>query len=157
MSYLRNFTHQLFAAALLVAGLMAANPAWADDAKHRIDTLNDKWVAAFAAKDIAAIENMMAPDALLLSPGAPAVQGAKAIAETWKGWSELANVAVTFGAERIEASASGDMAYDYGTYIFAFDGDKGRVIEKGKYIVVWKKIDGAWKVAADIYNDNGTE
>ncbi len=49
------------------------------------------------------------------------------------------------------------MAYDYGTYTFAFDGDKGRVIEKGKYIVVWKKIDGAWKVAADIYNDNGTE
>lgn len=57
----------------------------------------------FAAKDIAAIENLMAPDALLLSPGAPAVQGAKAIAETWKGWSELANVEVTFGAERIEA------------------------------------------------------
>jgi uncharacterized protein (TIGR02246 family) len=157
MSYLRNFTYQLFAAALLVAGLMAASPAWADDAKHRIDALNAKWVAAFAAKDIAAIETMMAPDALLLSPGAPAVKGAKAIAETWKGWSELANVEVTFGAERVEASASGDMAYDYGTYTFAFDGDKGRVIEKGKYIVVWKKIDGAWKVAADIYNDNGTE
>jgi len=27
---------------LLVAGLMAANPAWADDAKHRIDALNAK-------------------------------------------------------------------------------------------------------------------
>ncbi len=46
------------------------------------------------------------------------------------------------------------MAYDYGWYTFAFDTDNGRFEDKGKYIVVWKKVGGAWKVAADIFNTN---
>ena len=46
------------------------------------------------------------------------------------------------------------MAYDYGWYTFAFDTDNGRVTDKGKYIVVWKKVGGAWKVASDIFNTN---
>ncbi len=155
MSYIGNLGRGLLVAAVLAIGSSATAPALADHVGHEIDALNVKWVAAFKAKDIATIESLLAPNALLLSPGAPAVQGAKAVAETWRGWSELKGVELTFGALRVEAS--GDMAWDYGTYSFAFDGDKGRVTDKGKYIVVWKKIDGAWKVAADIYNNNGSE
>ncbi len=46
------------------------------------------------------------------------------------------------------------MAYDYGWYTFAFDTDNGRVTDKGKYVVVWKKIGGTWKIKADIFNTN---
>jgi hypothetical protein len=28
------------------------------------------------------------------------------------------------------------------------------VKDEGKYVVAWKKVDGAWKVAADIFNSN---
>ena len=66
----------------------------------------------------------------------------------------MTNVEITFGAQRVEAAASGDLAYDYGAYTFAFDSDTGRFAEEGKYIVVWNKIDGAWKAAADIFNNN---
>jgi len=46
------------------------------------------------------------------------------------------------------------MAYDYGWHTFAIDTDNGRVTGKGKYLVVWKKVDGMWKVSADIFNTN---
>ena len=143
--------------ALLLVGLLTIGPALADHPKHEIDALNTQWVTAFEARDFATIEVLMAPDALLLAPGAPPVQGAKAVVETWKAWGALPNVAVSFGATRVEVAASGDLAYDYGAYTFAFDSDQGPVNEIGKYIVVWKKIDGAWKVAADIFNNNGSQ
>lgn len=157
MSQLYNNHRLVSAMALLLVGFLAIGPALADHPKHEIDALNSQWVAAFKAGDFATIESLMAPDALLLAPGAPPVQGAKAVADIWKGWGELTNVAISFSAALVEASDSGDLAYDYGAYTFAFDGDKGPYLENGKYIVVWKKIDGAWRVAADIFNNNGTE
>ena len=154
MSYLRNVKPCVFAVAFLLAGLVSTSPALAHSVSAQINKLNAKWVAAFAQRDFAAIEALQAPDGLLLPSNSPAIEGPKAIVEVWKSWAELPNVEVTFGADRIEVSSSGDMAYDYGWYIFAFDTDNGRFEDKGKYIVVWKKVDGAWKVAADIFNSN---
>lgn len=154
MPYPRHFRHLMIAAATLLITAFLAGPVLAGSAQQEIDALNAKWVAAFAARDYAAIESLMAPDSLLLVPGNPPIEGAKAVVETWKSWGELANVTITFGAQRVEAAASGELAYDYGAYDFGFDTDNGPFAEKGKYIVVWKKIDGAWKVAADIFNNN---
>ena len=141
--------------ALLLVGLLSIGPALADDRKHELDALTAQWVAAFKANDFAAIEALMAPDSLLLAPGAPPVQGAKAVADMWKTWGALPNVAIDFGGTYSEVAASGELAYDYGAYTFAFDSEEGPFSENGKYIVVWKKIDGAWKIAADIFNNNG--
>ncbi len=154
MPYSRHFRHLMMVAATLLVTAFLVGPVLADGAKQEIDALNAQWVAAFKAKDYATIESLMAPDSLLLAPGNPPIQGAEAVVETWKAWGGLPNVKITFGAERVEAAASGDLAYDYGAYTFAFDSDKGPFAEEGKYIVVWKKIDGAWKVAADIFNNN---
>ena len=48
-------------------------------------------------------------------------------------------------------SPDGNMAYDYGTTSMTLpDGS----VEPGKYLVVWVKADGEWKVAADMFNAN---
>ena len=154
MPYPRHFRHSMMVAATLLVTAFLSGPVLADSAKREIDALNAQWVAAFKAKDYATIESLMAPGSLLLAPGNPPIQGAENVVETWKSWGELSNVTITFGAQRIEAAASGELAYDYGAYNFGFDTDNGPFAEKGKYIVVWKKIDGAWKIAADIFNNN---
>ncbi len=154
MSYLRNFKPCVFAMAFLVAGLVSSSPALAHSVEAQLNEINAKWVEAFKQRDFAMIEALYASDGLLLPPNSPAIQGPKAIVEAWKSWGELPNVEFTFGADRVEASSSGDMAYDYGWYTFAFDTDNGRVTDKGKYVVVWKKVGGAWKVAVDIFNSN---
>ena len=154
MSYLRNFKPCVFAVAFLLAGLVAASPASAHGVSAQIKELSAKWVAAFAQRDFAMIEALYTSDGLLMPSNSPPIEGPAAIVAVWKSWSELPNVSVTFGANRIVASASGDMAYDYGWYKFAFDTDNGRFEDNGKYIVVWQKVDGVWKVAADIFNTN---
>lgn len=154
MSYQQNFRTCVFTVVFLVAGLAATSHALAHGVSAQIKEMDAKWVAAFKQRDFATIEALYASNGLLLPSNSPPVEGPKAIVEVWKSWSELPNVEVTFGPDRIEAASSGDMAYDYGWYIFAFDTDNGRVTDKGKYVVVWKKVDGSWKVAADIFNTN---
>ncbi len=154
MSNLRNIKTCVFAVAFLAAGLVSTSPALAHSVSAQIKEISAKWVAAFKQRDFAVIEALYASDGLLLPSNSPPVEGPKAIVEVWKSWAELPNVEVVFGANRIEASSSGNMAYDYGWYTFAFDTDNGRFEDKGKYVVVWKKVGGAWKVAADIFNTN---
>ena len=154
MSYLRNLKPCVFAVAFLVAGLVSTSPALAHSVEAQLNEINVKWVEAFKQRDFATIEALYTSDGLLLPPNSPAVRGPKAIGEVWKSWAELPNVEIAFGAYRVEACSSGDMAYDYGWYTFAFDTDNGRVTDKGKYIVVWKKVGGTWKVAADMFNSN---
>jgi ketosteroid isomerase-like protein len=120
----------------------------------QIKEMDAKWVAAFKQRDFATIESLYASNGLLLPSNSPPVESPKAIVAVWKSWSELPNVEVVFGASRVEASSTCDLAYDYGWYTFAFDSENGRVSDKGKYVVVWKKVGGSWKVAADIFNTN---
>jgi ketosteroid isomerase-like protein len=150
-----NMTKALFWGAVMLFFTFAPIiPAMAHSVSAQIKEMDVKWVAAFKQRDFATIEALYASNGLLLPSNSPPVEGPKAIVEVWKSWGELPNVEVIFGTNRIEASSSGDMAYDFGWYTFAFDTDTGRVMDKGKYIVVWKKVDGAWKVSADIFNTN---
>ncbi len=89
------------------------------------------------------------------APGAPIAEGRPAIAAAWGGFYKLANFELAFAPTRITIAQSGDVAFEVGTYSLAFDGDQGRVQDKGKYVVAWKKAGGAWKAAADIFNSNG--
>ena len=61
---------------------------------------------------------------------------------------------LTFSPTKINVSSSQDMAYEIGTNALGFRGDKGLVQKKGKYVVVWKKVGGTWKAAADIFKIN---
>ncbi len=154
MSYLQNFKPHVITIVFLLAWLVSTSPASAQGVREQIDELNASWVVAFKSRDFAMIEALYMPDGMLLPTGTPAIEGQKAIASVWKSWGDIPNVEIAFAANRVVAATSGDMAYDYGWYTFAFDTDSGRFEDKGKYIVVWKKVGGVWKVAADIFNTN---
>ncbi len=52
-----------------------------------------------------------------------------------------------------EITIVGDTAYDYGYYEGKTKHKDGRISSwKGKYVIVWKKIDGNWKMYLDIWN-----
>ncbi|WP_298901695.1 nuclear transport factor 2 family protein [uncultured Psychroserpens sp.] len=52
-----------------------------------------------------------------------------------------------------EIKILGDEAYDYGTYEGTTLLKNGKEVSwKGKYVIVWKKIDGIWKMYLDIWN-----
>lgn len=61
------------------------------------------------------------------------------------------NVSLKWSPDFIDVSASGDMGYTYGKYIFSYTDSTGKTVEsKGIFHTVWKKQeDGSWKFVWD--------
>ena len=138
---------------LVLAGQPAVADSKADEA--RIRTLIGAWLAAVAAKDAGATADFYAADGMIMPPGSPAAQGHEAVAAVWNGFYQLKDFQLVFTPTSITIAEAGDVAYDIGTYDLSFTGDAGKVTDHGKYVVVWKKVDGDWKAAADIFNSDG--
>jgi uncharacterized protein (TIGR02246 family) len=143
---------------MLALGVVLAPPPAAAQQRpsdeQRIRQLDRDWVAKVAAKDLAGVVAFYAKDGVLMAPGGPPAEGTAAITEGWRGILGLPNGSLTFAPTKVAVAKSADLAYETGTYSLAFDGPKGRVEDKGKYVVVWKKEGGQWKAAADIFNTN---
>lgn len=113
------------------------------------------WVEAAAERrDARAASGFYTEDGRLLFPNAPIAQGREAVAEIWGRLLGLPNVTLCFGPDVVEVAQSGELAYDLGKYSLSYDGPNGRVEDRGKYVVVWKKEGGEWKAAADILNSD---
>ena len=141
----------------LAAGLLAGCAAMACDPKAeeaKIQALNKQWLGAVARGDAAMIGELYAADGSLLPSNSPIATGRENVAAAWKGMLSLPGFSLNFRPTRIDIAASGDLASDIGTYDLAYDGKDGRVTDKGKYVVVWKKVKGQWRVLADIFNSD---
>lgn len=138
---------------LMTLGTAARSDTAADELAIR--ELDQKWLAAAQARDATASAGFYATDGALLPADAPIAQGTQAIIAAWQGIFGMKNAKLTFAPTQVTVASAGDVAYEIGTYEFSFDGDKGPVKDVGKYVVVWKKIGGDWKVTADIFNSDG--
>jgi len=105
--------------------------------------------AAEAAQDTEAALAFWAADAIVQGAGSPQVQGHEAIRQIYNslfGTGQLKQFEGT--TSYLEVSQGGDLAYEYGINRFVFAGSDGDLLDVGKYLVVWKKIDGEWYAAA---------
>ena len=114
----------------------------------------DRWLQLVEAKDAAAIAELYAEDGAVMPPNAPIGKGRAAIQQTWASMMRTPGFDLTITPEQIVVSSSGDMALDRGTYSLTIAPDGATQTDTGKYVVVWRKIGGEWKVAADIFNSD---
>ncbi len=132
-------------------GLFAASAsAFAQD-KETIQKLNDRFTAAFNRGDVAAVAAMYAEDAYLLPAGADMVQGRQAIETFWRQAAQQLGDAKLM--TRDVQPLGGRAAREIGTFSFK---TKAQPPEEmvGKYVVVWRKAGGQWRLATDIWNLN---
>lgn len=141
------------ASAVLLSSLATPVAAQSQD-EQAIRSLIQQWVKLVAAKNANAVADMYTPDGAVMPPNAPLAEGREAIAATWRNMMQAPGFQLTFTPTRIEVSKGGDMAMDRGTYRLVTQGTSGAVEDRGKYVVVWRKIDGLWKAAADIFNSD---
>jgi uncharacterized protein (TIGR02246 family) len=125
-----------------------------NELKHEIERLNAAAMEAFRRKDAQQIAAGFTADGRFLGPNAPIAIGRAAIAAHWAQMMALPNVTARWATSHVEVAQSGELAYEIGTYDLAFDSDAGRFEDHGKYVVVWRKEDGAWKIAADAINSD---
>jgi ketosteroid isomerase-like protein len=69
-------------------------------------------------------------------------------------WPE--GTTLTWTPVKAEMSASGDLGYTYGNYIYTVKNKAGKLVANyGKYTSIWKKQrDGQWKVVVDMGNSS---
>jgi ketosteroid isomerase-like protein len=155
---MRSLQWTIVAISAIMAACSPSAPAAAVDKaaeEKAIGDLATKWVDAASKKDVETIVSFYAPDGAVVWPDAPAKRGAAAIREAWVELFKIPGLSLNFVPERIDISDSGDMAADFGRVESELDSASGRVKDVAKYIVVWRKIDGAWKVLYDSFNSNG--
>ena len=107
---------------------------------------------AYNAGDADALAAAYTEDAVLLPPNAPAVSGRAAIREFWATDSANttgAGLKFVFPGDG-PAEVSGDLAYESGS--FKVVDASGAAVVTGKYIGVFKKVDGKWLLARDTWN-----
>jgi uncharacterized protein (TIGR02246 family) len=143
----------LLAASLALAPLaVQAQPRNADE--KAIYDLVGKWNQMIAAKDLEGVVNLYAPDGLIMPAGSPAAQGHPALKQVWTGMLGLPGLKATLTPIQVDVASGKDMAVERGRYELTTSGPNGPVTERGKYLVVWKKVGGDWKVAADMFSSD---
>ena len=113
-----------------------------------------RWLELVKSKDSAAIAQLYTEDGAVMPPNATISKGRTAIQQTWASMMSTPGFELTFAPEQIILSGSGDMALDRGTYRLAFAPSGKAQTDTGKYVVVWRKVGGEWKAAADIFNSD---
>jgi uncharacterized protein (TIGR02246 family) len=136
----------LLAVALLAySGLSAA--AHADTVKTAIEAANAQFAAAAAKGDGAGIAALYAADGQVLPAGSDPIRGTEAIQKYFQGAIDSGVAAV--GLKTIEVFGHGPTATEVGEYELR---DKaGKVLDHGKYIVIWRHVDGRWKLFRDMF------
>jgi len=114
----------------------------------------DRWQKLVKAKDAAGIAALYAEDGAVMPPNAPIGKGRATIQQTWASMMRTPGFELTITPEQILVSSSGDMALDRGTYSLTVAPEGTTQTDTGKYVVVWRKIGGEWKAAADIFNSD---
>ena len=114
-----------------------------------VQDLSQQWLKAEIAKDIPTILSFYAEDAMEMASNTPVIIGKEPIQTWYEGWLKPEGVSMTFATEEVRVATSLDMAVERGTYHFVQNNASGQVDDTGKYVTVWKKVKGEWKVAID--------
>jgi uncharacterized protein (TIGR02246 family) len=121
----------------------------ADEATIR--TADADWAKFAAAKDLDKCMSYYVDDAVMFTPGVPAVVGKDNIRKVVEQMLAAPTLQMTFSDQTVEVARSGDLAVDRGSYQSTVTDKKGKATTSGgKFVLVWKKqADGSWKIAAD--------
>jgi ketosteroid isomerase-like protein len=142
-------------AAVLLASIIAV-PAFASQQKITgsdiLFQLEADFAHAVAERGHAAFVDYFADEAVELDDGG----GISTREDIRKqpAWPE--GTKLTWTPVRGDMSASGDLGYTYGNYVFTSKNKEGKTVSSyGKYMSVWKKQkDGKWKVVVDMGNSS---
>jgi uncharacterized protein (TIGR02246 family) len=135
-----------------IAGAMA-DEAEAGLARKAIAAANLKFGEAVRQGNAAAVGALYAEDAILLPPGSEMITGRVGIQEFWQGGLKMGIKDAVLTS--VDVTAYGNTAVEIGTYALKIQPEGQAAVEDhGKYVVIWKKAEGAWKLSVDIWNSS---
>lgn len=144
--------HSLLVTGMLLAGSLAFAADPAPKAAPEFGKMWASWVKSVNAKDAAGAAAVYATEGELYPPGEGVVKGRAAIEKYWKG---AIDAGVTVAVTSVASAVSGGLGYETGTYVLNEKGADGTMTtQTGKYVSIFVKEGGAWRVKYDCWNAN---
>lgn len=138
---------------LAIAGCLSPKKETAFDlvnAKKEIEAANKDFIELFAKGDSVGVANYFTTDAKSMGPNEPSHVGRSKIQNVYAGLidsgiNQLGLITTgVWGDETILAEEG----------LYTFSNKNGKELDRGKYIVLWRKEDGKWKLFRDCYNSD---
>jgi ketosteroid isomerase-like protein len=116
--------------------------------RSALEETNKIFTASALKGDSATIVGLYHPDARVFAPNEEAMSP-KTMASMTGGFAKMGITSFTLDTKEIYEGD--DVVTEVGTYEM---GDGKKTIDKGKYMVVWKKDGDKWKLYRDIWNSD---
>lgn len=118
------------------------------DLTNVIVEANQVFITHFNNHDGAAIGQLYTENGRLFPTNSKVIEGREAIGQFWNSIFEMG---IDHGElTTVHVENFGDTAVEEGAYKL-FDGENNQ-LDEGKYIIVWKDVDGQWQLDRDIFN-----
>ena len=109
-----------------------------------------QWLVAFDQGDVAAVAAIYAPSGQIMPAYSAAICGRAAIQAFWQGCRDMGICAIHRTPLEIDCLAA--TVNEMGEYRFL---DRpGRLLDLGKYVVIWKAQQGEWAIYREIWTSN---
>jgi len=118
--------------------------------QEEIAVQDECFMEHFHRQDAAGLANMYTDDAQLLPPNADFMIGREAIQAFWQGAMEMGLKEAEI--EIVEVEQLDETAVEMSRY--KLFGVGKQLADQGKFIVIWKYVDGQWKLHRDIFNSS---
>jgi ketosteroid isomerase-like protein len=116
-----------------------------------IRSLSMKWLELDRAKDADGQAALFTRDGMVIRENEEPIVGTIAIREYMiRYYGQYPNVIPDWVTDSVEVAASGDLAVEYGSWTEKDGVSTVTEVDHGKYITIYHKGNGEWKVAADI-------
>ena len=152
ITLMKHWTTILIVAGSMLLGFTQA-PAGNTD-ESTIESTYDAWVTATNSKDIESWSSYLAPNAVFIPPGVPALETRETILDYYRSAFADSNFALDCRQLSVDVAQSRDMAWARGLCNATFSGTSG---EKAHGISRWFKVwlkqpDGSWKCGINTWN-----
>lgn len=138
----------LLLALLLGTGFMHGKSLEKD--RDLVEERNNIFMETYKKLDPAGMAELYTADAKLLPPNSESVEGGENLVSYWQAIMDTGISEITLHTGDVER---------YGKALVEVSsaelyGEDGELIDKSKYIVIWKQERGTWKMYLDMFNSN---
>ncbi|XP_077982726.1 uncharacterized protein LOC144437619 [Glandiceps talaboti] len=124
----------------------------AEDLKDFCQKLQEGPVKRYKGGDFKGLSELYTPDCKLMPSGTNVLFGREAVENAFRNFYNTGAKSSSLHTDEAGQVRGDDCLYERGHYQFYNEDESVR--EEGKYVVIWKKVNGEYLIDIDIWNAN---
>jgi ketosteroid isomerase-like protein len=121
-----------------------------DEVHRTIDAKHQQWLSTFSQEDAAGVAAIYAEEGRIMPAYSTAITGRAAIQAFWQGCFDMGICTMLRKTHAIDWLV--DTVNEVGEYRFLDRHD--RILDVGKYVIIWKWKAEQWHIQCDIWTSN---